>query len=116
MARYDGEKLRVLVVWEPILPTDWSSPGRGALARISDPRARQFWDPQHLVARELSRIAREKSGQPQPDCCIKNDFHWDEAILYMPRAYWKDVPAPVFWNGPVYRILPSLEKALIAPR
>jgi hypothetical protein len=39
------------------------------------------------------------------------DF-WDEAILFPAGAHWKDAPSSVFWNGPVVRILPSLESSL----
>ena len=104
--------MRVLVVWEPILATDWKSPSGSTLARIPDRRVRQFWDPKHLVTAELARIANQKSGQPEPDCCVRKGFHWDEAALYAPHARWSDAPTPVYWNGPVYRIASALDKAL----
>lgn len=104
--------MRVLVVWEPILATDWRRPGTRVLARIPDQRARQFWDPKHLVAEQLARMAQQKPGSLQPDCCVRKGFHWDEAILYPPHAHWSDRPEAVFWNGPVYRITASLDKAL----
>ena len=104
--------MRVLVVWEPILATDWRKPSGSTLARIGDRRARQFWDPKHLVAEELARIAKQKPDQPAPECCVRKGFHWDEVVLYAPHARWGDVPTPVYWNGPVYRIAPALEKAL----
>jgi len=104
--------LRVLVVWEPILATDWRPPSGSTLARIPDRRARQFWDPKHLVAEELARMAKQKPGQLEPDCCVEKGFHWDEALLYVPHSQWKDGPTPAFWNGPVYRIAPALEKTL----
>jgi hypothetical protein len=109
---YPDKKVRVLVVWEPILATDWRAPSRSTLARIPDRRARQFWDPKHLVTEELTRIAKQKSGQPAPDCCVKKGFHWDEVLLYAPHARWSDGPTPAYWNGPVFRIAPALEKAL----
>ena len=34
----------MFVIWEPVLPTDWSSPSTATLRRISDSRAAQFWD------------------------------------------------------------------------
>ena len=102
----------MLVVWEPILATDWRSPGRSALARISDKRAKQFWDPTHLVAQELGRRAREKSGQPVPDCCEEKGYFWDDAILYPPNSKWKQTPTAVFWNGPVVRQISNIEEAL----
>jgi len=33
-------------------------------------------------------------------------------LLYAPTRHWKDGPTPAFWNGPVFRIAPALEKAL----
>lgn len=102
----------MLVVWEPILASDWRKPSGGTLARIADRRARQFWDPKHLVAEELARIAKQKPDQPAPACCVRKGFHWDEAVLYAPHERWGDGPIPAYWNGPVYRIAPALEKAL----
>ena len=101
----------MLVVWEPILATDWKAPSSRTLARIPDRRVRQFWDPKHLVAAELARIAKQTSG-PQPNCCVGKGFHWDEVALYAAHARWIDGPTPVYWNGPVYKITSALEKAL----
>jgi hypothetical protein len=103
--------LSVLVVWEPMLATDWGAPSRSTLGRISDRRARQFWDPKHLVSLQLSRIKIAKPGQQEPDCCQDERFYWDDAILFAPHSHWKDMPVSVFWNGPVWRIIPSLEDA-----
>jgi hypothetical protein len=102
----------VLVVWEPILATDWKAPSRSTLARIPDRRARQFWDPQHLVAAKIARIAEQKPVQPEPDCCVNKGFHWDEVALYGPHVRWSNGPTPVYWNGPVYRVTSALEQAL----
>lgn len=104
--------MRVLVVWEPILATDWRRPGAITLRRIPDRRARQFWDPHHLVAQQLARVGKQKPGKPGPECCVRRGFHWDEAILYPPHLRWGKEPDPVFWNGPVYRITGALDKAL----
>ncbi len=104
----------MLVVWEPILATDWKSPSGNTLARIPDRRVRQFWDAQHVVANALNEIVKKKSLQPEPCCCVQKGFYWDDAILYAPHARWKDEPTSVFWNGPVVRIVPELEKALNA--
>jgi hypothetical protein len=95
-----------------MLPTDLRSPVRSTLGRIPDRRARQFWDPQHLVAKELGRIAAEIPGQPKPDCCIDRGFFWDQAILYAPHSKWRATPATVFWNGPVVRVAAALEQAI----
>jgi hypothetical protein len=102
----------VLVVWEPILPTDWRPPSGSTLARIPELRARQFWDPKHVVAQALNEAAKQNPHQPKPECCMQKGFYWDDAILYAPRQRWEDAPVSAFWNGPVVHIIPSLEKAL----
>lgn len=101
----------MLVVWEPILSTDWKSPSGSTLGRIPDTRARQFWDPNHLVAQQLSRAAKEKP-KPLPGCCLNKGINWDEAILYAPASTWSDEPIPTFWNGPVVKTIAGLERAL----
>ena len=105
-------KLRVLVVWEPILPTDFTSPSSSSLGRIPDQRAIQFWDPNHLVAQDLNRRASAKPPQTKPDCCLSRGFYWDDVILYSPHALWHDDPSPAFLDGPVVHVIPALESAL----
>jgi hypothetical protein len=112
LARHTDRKLRVLVVWEPILATDWRPPSGSTLARIADGRVRQFWDTKHVVSLALKNRTSRTPPQPKPDCCIQKGFYWDEAILYPAGAHWKDAPASAFWNGPVVRIVPSLENSL----
>jgi len=111
LAQYTDRKVRVLVVWEPILATDWRPPSGSTLGRIADGRARQFWDPNHAVSSELKTRARSPS-QVKPDCCIQKGFHWDEVVLFPPGGRWKDGPVPVLWNGPVVRVVSSLENSL----
>ena len=77
----------MLVVWEPILATDWRQASGSTLGRIADGRARQFWDPKHVVSAELKDRATQTPPQPKPNCCIQNGFCWDEAILYLAGAH-----------------------------
>jgi hypothetical protein len=95
-----------------MLATDLRSPVRSTLARIPDKRASQFWDPQHLLAKELLRIAGKHPEQPKPVCCVDQGFFWDDAILYPPRSRWRQTPTAAFWNGPVLRVTTALEQAL----
>jgi len=103
----------VLVVWEPILATDWRPPSGSTLGRIPDGRVRQFWDPKHVVSSELKDRASRTGSMPKPDCCVQKGFYWDGAILYPAGVRWKDVPTSVFWNGPVVKVIPSLEGELL---
>jgi hypothetical protein len=61
------DKLRVFVVWEPILPSDWQSPTNPVLSRIPDLRVSQYWDQDHLVA----KLVKEHIPPDQPNCCDK---------------------------------------------
>ena len=98
----------VFAVWEPILPTDWSAPGGGALARLSDPRVQQFWDPNHLMAAVLKKA--EEAGHLRPDCCVRKGFLWDLTAAYAPGITWRDSPhEPVIFNGPVVQTTSGLE-------
>ena len=90
--------------------TDWRAPSGSTLARMSDARDRQFWDPKHEVSNALNRMANSRLSQPQPNS--GRGFYWDEAILYAPHSKWKDAPTPLFWRGPVYQVIPGLERAL----
>lgn len=112
LAAHTDQKLRVLVVWEPMLPTDWRAPSGSTLSRFSDGRVRQFWDPHHLVASALNEIAKQKPPNPEPSCCFDKGFYWDGVILYPAGTRWQDPPTSVFWNGPIVHAIPNLETAL----
>lgn len=108
-----GANLRVLVVWEPILATDWSPPSRFTLGRITDSRVIQFWDREHLVSAELRRSVEAHGAVTQPACCVDKGFYWDVALLFPPRQRWNNLlPIPIFWDGPVVRTAPALGKSL----
>ena len=100
----------MLVVWEPILVTDWRAPSGSALGRMSDARARQFWDPKHAIASALMQTAMQLPHDRQP--YRSGRFFWDQAIVFGPRGRWESVPSPLFWEGPVYQVMPGLGTAL----
>jgi hypothetical protein len=98
--------IRVFAVWEPILPTDYSSPGTAVLARLSDPRVVQYWDKNHLFAAGLGRKIQADAQQPKPKCCTQNAIQWDEVAVYSQDAQWSaELPRALFLNGPVVRSL-----------
>ena len=145
-------RIRVFVIWEPVLATDLGAPSTATLRRASDLRVSQYWDKEHIVSRLLGErdrasvvwdhvavyqpgklwdqappdpvysrvpVIRGIDGAKDavrqllrgPDCWVKKGFHWDEAILYAPCEHWKDAQT-AFWNSPVFRIAPALEKSL----
>ena len=100
--------MAVFAVWEPILPTDWSKPSTSALARLSDTRVRQFWDPNHLLSAVLNKA--QETGTLHPECCNRKGFLWDLTAAYAPGAQWRDtLPEPILLNGPIVRTTSDLE-------
>ncbi len=111
--RHRGAKVRVYVVWEPIILTDWGAPGSGARARVGDSRAEHYWDRDHLVAVRMDRDAR--APQPTPECCRRKQVLWDLAAFYPPGAVWGDaLPAATLFNGPVVDREGEIDRALAA--
>jgi len=98
--------IRVLVVWEPMLPTDWSRPSGMVQSRISDTSVVQYWDDDHLVAGELRRQLSS-----EPSCCQRNGILWDLAVLYAKQAQWGN-SSPVLADGPVVDATRLLEEKL----
>ena len=94
-----------------MLPTDLSQPATGTLSRLSDSRVRQYYDPEHLLAKRMKEDAR--APQPEPDCCTRKGILWDLMAIYAPDIKWTDkMPVAEFFNGPVVDVVDGLEKAL----
>jgi hypothetical protein len=94
--------IRVFAVWEPILPTDYSSPGTAVLGRLSDPRVTQYWDKNHLFAEQLGRKIEADAAQQKPNCCTRRGIQWDEVAVYSQDTQWDgQLPRAVYLNGPV---------------
>ncbi len=97
---FDGKPLRVFVVWEPVLPTDWSAPSTAALKRLSDARASQFWDKDRLVSHSMGEHDRRT-------------LTWDYVAVYPPGPVWNQSPPPPLYHGnPVVRVLDPARSAI----
>lgn len=93
-----------------MLPTDWYRPTWPTLKRVSDKRAAQFWDKNHLIAAELKQQLQQ-FHRNRPRCCEDGGHLWDMAAIYVPGVKWGE-GAPAFDDGPVYRIAPEVEPQL----
>jgi hypothetical protein len=113
LSRNTNPNLRVFVVWEPILWGDWHRPLSRTLARISDSRAAQFWDPNHLVSQELKRAIQTGSPLPKSKCCVAFGFYWDMAAIFPADAHARAaLPEPVFFDGEVVPRAAAIESEL----
>jgi len=110
LRRNPGSKIRVIAIWEPMLPTDWNKPTSAVLDRLSDRRAIQWWDNQHLIANLLDRSV----GGKKPGCCKRKGTLWDVIAVYPPGTKWttESLPATQFFAGPVVRGAPEWETQL----
>ena len=94
----DG-KIRVFVIWEPVLPTDLAAPSTMTLRRIADSRASQYWDKEHLVSKSIG----EKDG-----------VVWDYVAVYEQGKLWdKAPPEPMYSNAPVIHSLDETKDAIL---
>ena len=91
-------KIRVFVIWEPVLPTDLAAPSTMTLKRISDARASQYWDKEHLVSKSIG----ETDG-----------VVWDYVAVYPKDKLWdKSPPEPLFSHAPVIRGIDGTRDAI----
>ena len=92
-----GARLRVLVVWEPVLWSDVGPPTSGVMGRIPDTRARQFWDERRLLSDEFHRAARHR-GEPLEE----GQIVWDVVAAFPPGVSWGEtLPEPAYAGFPV---------------
>jgi hypothetical protein len=103
--------LRVFVIWEPVLETDWGTPSPSLTGQVPDPRVMHFWDRDRRLsawyggAQKLPALAAvEKVGFSM------NDVIWDTALVYPSAAHWGD-PAAVLL-APVVKYRADLAAAL----
>jgi hypothetical protein len=93
--------VRVFVVWEPVLITDWHAPGARAVGRVPDARVAQFWDPRRSLSQEIRR----------------GRVVWDYVAVFPAGERWGDAfPAPRFSGAPVVRVIDGFRGQLITGR
>jgi hypothetical protein len=102
-------RARTLVVWMPVIRTDLGPPTNTTLALISDPVARQYWDPDHLVSTAVLEVAQRHPDRLSPedrDRLADTPVAWDVVALFDPSATWDaELPWPSYWGGPVVRAI-----------
>ena len=92
--------MRVFVIWEPVLPTDFVAPSTAALARIPDARAAQYWDRK----RALSHLLGEHN---------RSTVVWDYIAVYAPGTLWQDAPPkPIYSDNPVRDVISGAKESI----
>ncbi len=108
-------KLRVLVVWEPVIDSDRGPPSAAVLDLVNDPRAIHYWDQQKLLSQEIVRELRENPALlDNPKVELDADtVIWDAIAVFAPGARWeRTLPAPAFRGNPVVRAIDGVKATL----
>jgi hypothetical protein len=95
-----GSEIRVLIVWEPVLPTDVRAPSSLTLKRISDLRVSQYSDRERLLSHAMGEHDR-------------GSIVWDYIGIYEVGTVWEaGPPKPVFDGRPVVEVIDRARTAL----
>jgi hypothetical protein len=106
--------VRVLVVWESVIPSDIAPPSTATLSRMRDPRVAQYWDPDLSLSRDIVRALRADPSRYGIDWDVPEDFvAWDLVALFPPGTLWgDDLPVPSYYGGPLVDVMDELLEAL----
>jgi len=100
LTEFTAKPIRVLIVWEPVLPTDFGPPSTASLRRIPDPRTIQFWDGRRLISHVL--------GEHDDETIV-----WDYVAVYPVNTLWNQRPKPLFEAGLVVRVIEPFREAIV---
>lgn len=88
LSDFPDAALSVTIVWIDMTITDSESAARRAAARITDPRVRQYYDPNRMVAGDFAPLLI-KPGKGQA---------WDVYLFFDKGVNWADsAPRPTQW-------------------
>ena len=76
------------IVWTPMLVTDSLDSANQRQTKFSDPRVRQFWDPDRIFGQLLSQTLN-----------LRASIAWDAYLVYPPGHHWDTElpPTPKLW-------------------
>ncbi len=87
--RKEVDKLRVLVVWTPVLPWDNRDKALAAAKLIPDQRALHFWDKSRRLGKNYGKALKLPGG---------GTLAWDVYLVFDAQALWKETPpVPTSW-------------------
>ena len=114
LAEFPGDRLKVQVVWEPVLATDIAAPVTQVLGLLDDPRVIQYWDPDQIVSAEIVRAVNDDPTRYGLKEALPPGFiAWDVVAIFESSARWDhDLPPPSHYAGPVTHEIEGTRQAL----
>ena len=96
-----SERLKVFVVWLPMVEGDSRDMALEAKKLIGDRRASHFWDSRKEMAAAFGTVIGQPEGKP-------GHLAWDFYAVFDASARWKDpAPTPVDWMHQLHGVDPS---------
>ena len=85
------ERLKVHVVWTPVMATDNLAAAMHSRDIITDGRATHYWDADQSLGKTYTRFVELPEGN--------DTLAWDIYFVYEPGSRWgeADAPAPADW-------------------
>jgi hypothetical protein len=116
LLEHKEKKLEVFVLWEPVLDSDLGPPSEENKARVSDPRAKQYWDQKLLFSNEVMALTNkypERFSEEHKKEVAKRNLIWDAVLIFKPGARWEEMlPFPDYSAGPVLDVVKPFSEAL----
>jgi hypothetical protein len=82
-------RLRVFVIWEPVLATDWGTPSDSLTANVPDRRTVQFYDRQRRLSAMLGGVSHLDALARERRIGFRmKDVVWDTVLVYPPGVSW----------------------------
>jgi hypothetical protein len=107
-------RVRLFVVWEPVIATDIAPPTTGTLARIHDRRAIQYWDDDKALSADIVRsVVAAPDRYGLGDELGADSVVWDTVAVFPPELRWeREFPVPSYYGVPVVSSARGLGDAL----
>jgi hypothetical protein len=107
-------RLRVFVVWEPVIVTDIAPPTTWLLARIRDPRAIQYYDAGLALSALLLKTIGNRPGYlPLAAPKQEGSVVWDILFIFPPGERWEAAPPrPEFTASTVVERIDDIRRHL----
>jgi hypothetical protein len=114
LSAFPNARIRVQIVWEPVLKTDLATPLTQVLALLPDRRVVQYWDPGRVLSADLVRAVNEQPGRFGRDEALPPRFiAWDVVAVFGGAADWdRSLPVPAYYGGPVVDVIDATRDAI----
>jgi hypothetical protein len=115
LAEFPNARIRVQIVWEPVLKSDIAAPLTNVLGLLTDHRVTQYWDPERVVSQDLVRAVnsspnRYRREEPLPPGFIA----WDVVAVFPGDARWEGaLPVPAYYGGPVVQVMTETKNSIL---